>query len=363
MYPSILVKIKANRKAKIYMNQKKLIQIAVIIVLGVWIGCASYFISAKVADKPADTTVTLSADISSQATDVSVPDTSLSPATTEPSATAPTTTEPVTSQTTLPVATVPSTKLNIDGNNIVTTAPQAEAPAWQQAQQAEQSKQDAQSSFQAVKDSIPNSTEEIIEAYVKGVNNLKNAKSFSMHKDDKLNIKVDDMTGGTMVKAFADQLIASNQKKPVDYVFENGIDAATGKTPMDAIAPLGASAALTANDIKDARSVVTDNQGSYAVKIALKDEHQVYPADAPAHSKIVEVVDVSALLISGMNIDELDILYSGTTIEANFDKDGRITSMTHYLPVTNAEGKGRYAMINAQMKLHGDFTSVYTFTY
>lgn len=332
------------------MDQKKLIQIAVIIVIGVWIGCASYFISSKVAHKPADTTVTLSVATTSQTVPASEP-ASTTPAPT----TAPTTTSPV--------ATIPSTKLNIGGNNIVTTAPQAEAPEWQQSQLAEQSKQDAQSSFQAVKDSIPNTTKEIVEAYIKGVNNLKNAKSFSMHKDDKLNIKVDEITGGTMVKAFADQLIASNQKQPADYVFENGVDSATGKTPMEVIAPLGISAALTADGVKDARSAVTDSQGSYTIKIALIDEHQVYPADAAVHSKTVEVVDVNALLISGMNVDELDILYSGTTIEAHFDKDGRITSMTHYLPVTQAVGKGRYAMINAQMKMHGDFTSVYTFTY
>ena len=227
------------------MNQKKLIQIAIIIVIGVWIGCASFMITSKLAEKNGtqNSTDALSvATTSAQASSSDLVASTIEPTTKEA-------TKPTTVPTTIPAATVPSSKLNIGGNNVVTTAGQVEAPAWQQSQIAEQSKQQAQSSFQAVKDSIPQTPEEIIDAYIKGVNNLKKANNFSMHKDDKLNISVDKITGGTMVKTFADQIIANNQKQPVDYTFQNGIDAATGKTPMEVIAPLGIEAALTADNV------------------------------------------------------------------------------------------------------------------
>ena len=344
------------------MNQKKLIQFAIIIVAGVWIACGSYFVSTKIADSKAPSTTVPVATTAPAAQQPSstIPSDEVLSATTLGGTVSVATTKPT---TTKPSETVPSTTLNIGGNNIVTTAPQAEKPDWQLSQLAEQSKQDAQSSFQQVKDSIPKTKKEIIQAYVKGVNSLKKAESFTLHKDDKLNITVDEITGGTLVRTFADQLMASNQKKPITYNFENGIDAATGKTPMDVIAPLGTEAALNEKGILDARSAVTDSEGSYTIKISLIDEHQVYPNKASVHSKTVEVVDVDSLIISGMTVTSLDILYSGTTIEARFDKDGRITSMTHYLPVTKAQGSGKYGMINANMAMHGDFTSVYTFTY
>ena len=338
------------------MNQKQLIQFAVIIVAGVWIACGSFFVSTKIAESKAPDTTVPVATTAQQTTAPTLPAGETLAATTIGSTAS-------IEATTKPTTTAPSTTLNIGGNNIVTTAPQADAPDWQLSQLAEQSKQDAQSSFQAVKDSIPKTKKEIISTYIKAVNDLKKTEGFTMHKDDKLNLTIDEITGGTLVQTFADQLMANNQKKPITYKFENGIDSATNKTPVEVIAPLGKEAALTEKGILDARSAVTDSEGGYAIKISLIDEHQIYPNDASVHSKTVEVVDVDSLMISGMEITSLDILYSGATIEAKFDKDGRITSMTHRLPVSKAEGSGKYGIINAKMAMHGEFTSVYTFTY
>ncbi len=333
------------------MNQKKLLQIAIIIVLGVWTACLSYLISSKIAENRQPTTTQMQTTTTAPTTELSTESTVLMATTIAAS------------------SSQQATTIAIGGNNVTTTVGQVEAPEWEQIQQSQQAQEQSQSSFQALKDSIPSTTQEIIDAYVKGVNNLKNAKNFTMLKEDTLNITPDKVPGGSAGNGIFKMFLNANKKEPITYSFQNGMDSATGKTPMQAIAPLNQTASLSSDDIKDARSAIVDNEGSYSVKISLKDEHQIYPNDAPAHSKLVEVVDVSLLLtqssgiLKGAQLNSLDILYSGTTVEATFDKDGRIVKMTHYLPVSDANGNISFLGMDNELQLHGDFTSIYTFTY
>ena len=78
----------------------------------------------------------------------------------------------------------------------------------------------------------------------------------------------------------------------------------------------------------------------------------------------MEVISIEALgLPPAAKLSELSIVYDNSYIEAAINKDGKITSMKHYMQVTEASGSGKYLLIPVKMQAHGDFTSEYKITY
>lgn len=78
----------------------------------------------------------------------------------------------------------------------------------------------------------------------------------------------------------------------------------------------------------------------------------------------MEVISLEALgLPSSAKLDEVSIEYNNSYIEAAINKDGKLTSMKHYMQVPSASGSGKYLIIPVSMKAHGDFTSEYKISY
>lgn len=321
------------------MNQKKIIQIAIITVIGVWVFCLSTIAS-----------VTLGRKMLADNTTAPVITTAPTVATTEPSTTAPSTTR-------LPI-----------GGNIVTSQAVVDDPDW--LVEEEESKKVSEIIDEVNKNNtttkansnVPSGKSKIIKAYIDGVNELKNSTDFSLYKDDKLNVTIDKMPAEDIAKSMADNLLAQNQKEPITYNFVGGVDSATGKSPNEAIAPLGVSAAVEESAVSDAKATSTSD-GGYKVTLYLIPETQTYTAPAKNHATMVEVVDVAPLIPDGLQINTLDMSYTDTKIEATFDKDGQITSMVHYLKVEKAVANVTFLMFNVEVQLHGEFTSNYTFSY
>ncbi len=209
---------------------------------------------------------------------------------------------------------------------------------------------------------IPSGKADIIKAYVNGVNKLKSSTDFSLYKDDKLNISVDNLPNIPGAKTIADNLINQNQKKPITYNFVGGIDSESGKTPNQAIAPLNVSAAVENDAVSSAVAAATGD-GGYKITLLMIPELQTYTAPAKNHATMVEVVDVAPLIPDGIKINTLDMSYTDTKIEATFDKNGNITSMVHYLKVEKAEVDLTAFSFNVNILIHGDFVSNYTFSY
>lgn len=333
------------------MEQKKFIQIAVILVAAVWAFCGTMMLSATIIEKQkADDTTTL----------LTQPPLSTIPSTTIPSTTAPVTVP----QTALPSAAVPSTAvpITLGGNNVITTVTVGD-PQWLIDQQASI---EASKRAEEQEKLIPQGKENIVKAYVDGVNKLKNAKNVTVTKSATLNAQIDNITGGELVENFVNDMIQKNQPADITYTFINGVDQPTGQTPVTAIAPLGVYAALSDSAVTSAKAEGTMN-GGYKLTLTLIDETQTYTAPATNHSTTVEVIDVKALIPSGATVNSLDIIYSGTIIEASFDKDNKITSIRHHLPVSKGTGSGSMSAlitnINFEMEMHGEYNCTYTVTW
>lgn len=324
------------------MNQKKIIQLAVIAVVGVWVFCMSSLLSVTMGRRmlAAQTTAPV----------VTAP--------TVPSTTAPTTTAPP-STTRLPI-----------GGNIVMADVSVEDPEWYVEEQEsikisqvidEVNKNNTTEKPTKPKSNVPNGKSEIIKTYVDGVNKLKASTDFSLYKDDKLNLVIDKMPAESIAKNMAESLMQQAQKKPITYNFAGGVDAGTGLTPNGAIAPLNVSAAVDESAVTSA--VVSETgDGGYKITLLMIPELQTYTTPAKNHSTMVEVVDITPYIPKGLTVNTLDMSYTDTKIEATFDKEGRITSMVHYLKVEKAVANVNF-IIDVEVIVHGDFVSNYTFSY
>lgn len=312
------------------MEYKKIMQIAVLAVIVVWVFCISFAVSMKVVNKDSGTTTTLPQEIITTGSGDTVTTTSSSP------------------------------QLNSGGNNIDVIS--QSTTSQQTASTTAQSQQTATTEGSSTTLTVPKSKSEIISAYVNAVNTLKQTSNFSLYKDDKLNITIDSISGGSVVQSFAENMLASSQKQPVNYTFQNGVDSATGATPMSVIAPLNKSASIDESFVTNANATANAD-GGYTIDLNFASESQTYPNETVYHKNVVEVVDVAGLIPSGATVKNMDMTYSGTTIKATVNSSGKITYMRHYLNVANCTGSGSMSVFTMNITLHGDFVSEYTITY
>lgn len=210
---------------------------------------------------------------------------------------------------------------------------------------------------------VPSTTSEIISAYVNAVNALKAEQNFSLIKTDSLDITIDDMTGATVLSGIANSVIASNTPSgSYYYTFTNGYDS-SGATPTSVIAPLNMSASLSESGVLSASATATAT-GGYVITIYLADELQTLSAPATNHYTTVEVVNLDAVGIpSGTDVEVLNITYSGTIIQTEINSDGKIVSIYHELPVYDAYCEGTYLFVSAFAQIHGLYTSTYQVAY
>ena len=310
------------------MTQKKFFQIAGIAVIAVWVFCITFAVAYKVQTRSSDKNHPVTSPTATTTTTPFVNTTGYYDV--QPS------TDPV-------FAASPTTAGNqslINPTSSVTTAPTTQAS------------------------NVPQDKGEIINAYVNGVNQLKNTQNFSMNKNDTLNVNITDVqiSGGSAFKsavmAFANKMIAP--PAPESYTFIGGVDAATGETPNSTIAPLNVAAQVDINAVTNATAAPTAD-GGYTVSLTIQPENQTMYAPAPNLSTMVEVIDVQSLLPANATLSDVNISYAPSTITAVFDSQNRIVSIEHKL---ESKGGGTGKMIvEATMTMEGNYTSNYYITY
>ena len=315
------------------MDRKKLIQIIVIFVIALWAFCGSLLISTSIAKKTNKDTTTTQPYIYSTT------------APTVPTSTKPQSTEPLEPQPSLTI-----------GNNIVTSnVGEIGDPDWKVSYDASVS---ASKEHAEINKNVPVGKDNIIKAYVDGVNKLKNTEDFTMVASGELDIDFSGMTGGELAEKAADSAIAENAPANRTYYFKKGYDAETGQTPVTAVPPSGSFAKLKSESVKQATAVPTGD-GGYKIVITLKDESQSLAENAEAHATAIEAIDLKNYMPAGVTLDELSMTYTGATVEVIFDKDKRITSMSYKLPIVNGYGKGVYKLL-AAINVDFEFSGVQT---
>ena len=324
------------------MEKKKMIQIGALAVAAIWVFCISFLIASNQVKKQRNQNQSLSLS-------------SLSP---------------VSSSVLQSESAATQPKYTMNGNQVSTNVSVSD-PAWvveesksKQASEAVSVAEEIRNSSKAAeKDSVPKSKSEVISAYTEAVNKLKNTSSFTLVKQNILTVEIDDISGGSSVQNIASSMIKNNSNTdPVTYNFSNGSDPTSGKSATAVIAPLGSNAALSESIVTSAEAVANSG-GGYKLVIKLGKAVQTLSSPAEGYSTSMEVIDTSTLgLPSSAKITTLNITYDNSTIEADIDKSGRITSMTHTLVVSEADGEGKM-LVPITVSLHGNYVSEYKITY
>lgn len=319
------------------MSQKKFIHLIIIFVVALWAFCISLIVSSSIARKNGEdkSSTTEAPSFSQQIT-------------TQPSTSQQSTTEYIPPDITL-------------GNHVVTTVT-PDDPDWKVSYDASvsASKQQAE-----INKNVPVGKDNIVKAYVNGINKAKNTEKMVVSTDGSLDVSFDQITGGAAAEKIALEAMQNNAPKAITYNFIKGTDSETGQTTVTAIPPSGSYAKLSSDAVKQATANPTGD-GGYKIVIVLKDETQTLTQEAVNHSKAIEALNLTDFLPSGMEIDEMTITYSGATAEAVFDKDNRLVSLNYKLPIASCSGSGTYnfmTKIPIEFTLHGTQTRSCTFTY
>ncbi len=324
------------------MTKKKLIQYGALAVAAVWVFCISFLIASGKVRKQRKEAATLPSTSFSASSSAAL--------TSESAATQP--------------------KVSMNGNQVSTNVSVSD-PAWvveeskskQASEAASVAEQIRNSSKAAAKDSVPSGKNEVVAAYVTAVNKLKATSNFTLVKQDVLTVDIDNISGGSSVQNIASSLIKNNTNTdPVTYNFSGSLDPSTGKSPTAVIAPLGSDASLGSNIVTSAQATA-NSSGGYKLTIKLGKAVQTLTSPAEGYSTSMEVINTESLgLPSAASITTLNITYDNSTIEAEIDKDGRITSMKHTLVVSEANGEGKM-LVPITVELHGNYVSDYKISY
>lgn len=318
------------------MEFKKLVKILSIAAVAVWLFCLSFLVSYEVAEKQSQKYATTLPPI--------VTNTPIVPGTTnftqQPQVTTPTT-GPVNVDVTVPTQ---PTSQGESPTDAPTGAP-TDIPT-----QAEPT----------IK--VPSTTAEIVAAYVNGINTLKATPNFTCLRVSKLNVVISKISGGSVVEKAANMVIEQNQIPPTTYTFVNGVDAASGATPMSILPPPNKQSVINESFVKNATAAPTVD-GGYTLRIDLNDEAHIYPGQADNLVNIVEVVDTSALIPAQATVNYVEIYYSGVYVIANFDSQGRMIYTKNYMEVKQMRGSGSMIGFTMTVEGGGDFYGEYSITY
>lgn len=333
-------------------SQKQLVQMAIIIIVALWVFCLTTVVAVRVAKANTQPQVTTN------------PPTNFAPATTTQG------------QTQAPSTQFSQPAVTIDANNVTTVA-SVDKPQWQideeesikASQEASKKAEEAKNTTTTKKANIPSSKKEIIDAYLTAVNKLKRTDKFTLVKTNELKIELDDIQMGSgsslnTAKNLVDSYIKNNAGvETTTYNFVNSMDSTTGKSPSQIVAPFEDTATVSADLIEKATATEGKN-GSYTVTLTLGKQTQTMDTPAPGYSTLMHIITLDQIgLSSTITVSEMTIVYDSGKIEATIDKDGRITSMTHYMNVPEGVGKGKMTFIPGSLYMHGDFTETYQITY
>ena len=334
------------------MNYKKLTQIAVSVGAAVWIFSMSLAIGLVRIRKENAETTTLPVL------------TTMAPTFLPATQTSESTVQQTEFQTQPPVS--------IDGNYQGTTVPTVGDPDWLIAEKESIKASEEASKKAEAEKNVPKEKADIITAYVNAVNELKKTKNFTLVKTNNLNMTIDELTGGDTIKGIADELVKKNSPNGTKtYTFKDGMAQETaeeqaGKSPNQVIAPMGKDTAISEDFVRSA-SAKADGKGGYTLKLTFGSQTQTLTEEAAGYASCMEVISLEALgLPRSAKLDEVSIEYNNSYIEAAINKDGKLTSMKHYMQVPSASGSGKYKVvvsIPVEMKAHGDFTSEYKISY
>ena len=320
------------------MTRKRLFQILGILIAAVWIASGILAFGVLRARKNQPSTTALP-----------------SLTTTAPSTTAPTTTTSPFGTSASPFGTTQNPTASTTGSSLFPTSGTTASPYGPAS-----TTPSAPSTTAGI--AVPSGKSAIVAAYINAINTLKSTPNFQLVKTETLNIVLDEITPSS-VQSIANKIIESNRKtSPDNYRFSGGVDAASGLSPNNVIAPIGRQASLNESGVQSATATPTAG-GGYKMRLTFGKDVQTLTNEAPVYSGVFETLNKDTMgLPAASKVDDFTVTYDNSSIEATVDSSGRLVSFVHSITVVNSEGRGSLVM-PVTTKMHGSYTGTYDISY
>ncbi len=281
-------------------------------------------------------------------------DATQAPATTAPTTAAPTTAAPTTAA---PTTTAPTTAAPQGGDTTTTAAPQGGDTTTTAAPQGGSS-------------AVPSTPAEACAAYCKAVND---AKAYSgnatVRRIEQIDVGVDSCSvaalKGTLDKVVRSFITSSDETfEMVNGAYQN--DKGETRTMNDRLYPGGRNVTVAEANVTSATAVATPD-GGYTVTLKLPSETSVFDngtvTSSPTnHLTAVDPLDLATLNLDPVKIVKADMKYSGATVEATVNAEGKLVKLHINLPLEGT-GSAKIGPAGLDLGVSGFMDTTFEITY
>lgn len=217
---------------------------------------------------------------------------------------------------------------------------------------------------------INGSMSKVIEFYNQYANAMKTYKGkVTVTKKDGTTSTIQSITGGSVVKNIALDLLPNDYTEKPTYTFVNGKSTKDNKDlskwlPRGDYAKMSELSPTGTNGVKSATCVA--NGSGCKVTIVMNDDKTSGAnalRDKPKYvSKCMDTLDLGPEDLEPFTLQDANVNYTGCKIEAVFNAQGLLTKLDITTPA-NITGKLKYSLIGINADVTGTYRGNYTFAY
>lgn len=213
---------------------------------------------------------------------------------------------------------------------------------------------------------IPENVKEIVSCYNSGINSLKNYKGIvAVKKTEDVASVIGDCpaVAASIINEVAESFTGITENT---YTFSGGVTA-QGESITDKVDPYGREACLSQDGVACATSEALEG-GKSRISLVLAEEKAVFDgtsniSETEHNFSVGKTVNFAQIDFGGpIDVNSADITYTATTLDAELDAKGRITSLKIYTPVSMLVAMD-VAVISMTVTAKAQITTEYTFTY
>lgn len=216
---------------------------------------------------------------------------------------------------------------------------------------------------------VGGSMSQIISFYNQYANAMKTYKGkVTVTKSDGTVSTIKSITGGSVVKGIALDLLPNDYTEKPTYTFINGTSTKDNKN-LSKWLPRDQSAKMSEINPSDSgvKSASCVKSGSgWKINIVMKDDKTSGTNalnDKPKYvSRCMDTLDLTNEDLKPFTLENAVVNYTGCKIDAVFDAQGRLTKLDITTPA-NITGKLKYGIIGINADVTGNYRGNYTFAY
>ncbi len=213
---------------------------------------------------------------------------------------------------------------------------------------------------------LPSSIQDIVAEFNSAYSNTAKSSRFYASKSVTSTVDIDDyaVSSKNAYNIASAWINDFNSTSFYQCNFASGKDLSTGKTVAEFMSPTGSVKPVMTSAVKSAK-LVSDGSG-YAVTMVLKsetvDETKIPPYNGPV-ADFINWTSINKTIKQDAYVEEAKIKYSGTTVKAKINKNGKLDTLTVSTPYSGSLSGVVEDKDDITLKISGKIFSDYIFSW